>query len=120
MNTIYKPKGAAAEYGDYAVNIYTGCPHRCYYCFAPQVLHRDREAFHSCVEPRKDIVRELRRQLEREQITGKLVSAAEAFHNDVNGGCYLVARFYRKDGKFIRPKQKPKRKQKKREGRKTE
>lgn len=50
---IYKPKGAAAEYGDYAVNIYTGCPHRCYYCFAPQVLHRDREAFHSCVEPRK-------------------------------------------------------------------
>ena len=28
---IYKPKGVAAEYGDYAVNIYTGCPHRCYY-----------------------------------------------------------------------------------------
>ena len=73
MKPIYKPKGAAAEYGDYAVNIYTGCPHRCYYCFAPGVLHRDREAFHSCVEPRKDIVTELRRQLEREQITGKLV-----------------------------------------------
>lgn len=70
---IYKPKGAAAEYGDYAVNIYTGCPHRCYYCFAPQVLHRDREAFHSCVESRKDIVREVRRQLEREQITGQLI-----------------------------------------------
>ena len=50
MNTIYKPKGAAAEYGDYAVNIYTGCPHRCYYCFAPNVLHREREAFHSCGE----------------------------------------------------------------------
>ena len=73
MNTIYKPKGAAAEYGDYAVNIYTGCPHRCYYCFAPGVLHRDREAFHSCVGPRKDIVTELRRKLEREKITGKLV-----------------------------------------------
>jgi hypothetical protein len=51
---------------------------------------------------------------------GYLMSAAEAFHNDVNGGCYLVARFYRKDRKFIRPKQKPKRKRKKREGRKTE
>ena len=73
MKPIYKPKGAAAEYGDYAVNIYTGCPHRCYYCFAPQVLHRDREAFHSCVEPRKGIVAELRRKLEREKITGKLV-----------------------------------------------
>lgn len=73
MKPIYKPKGAAAEYGDYAVNIYTGCPHRCYYCFAPQVLHLDRETFHSCVEPRRDIVTELRRQLEREQITGKLI-----------------------------------------------
>lgn len=53
---------------------------------------------------------------------GYLLSGAEAFHNDVNGGCYLVARFYREDGKFIRPKQKqkPKRKRKKREGRKTE
>lgn len=73
MNPIYKPKGKAAEYGDYAVNIYTGCPHRCYYCFAPKVLRREREKFHSCVEPRKDIVQELRRQLEREQITGKLI-----------------------------------------------
>ena len=73
MKPIYKPKGAAAEYGDYAVNIYTGCPHRCYYCFAPQVLRRDRETFHNCVEPRRDIVTELRRQLEREQITGKLI-----------------------------------------------
>lgn len=73
MKPLYVPKGRAKEYGDYAVNIYTGCPHRCYYCFAPQVLHRERETFHSCVEPRKDIVRELRRQLDREQITGKLV-----------------------------------------------
>jgi len=73
VKPLYVPKGAAKEYGDYAVNIYTGCPHRCYYCFAPNVLHQERETFHSCVEPRKDIVAELRRQLEREQITGKLV-----------------------------------------------
>lgn len=73
MKPIYKPKGAAAEYCNYAVNIYNGCPHRCYYCFAPQVLHRDREAFHKCVEPRKNIVEELRRQLEREKITGELI-----------------------------------------------
>jgi len=73
VKPIYKPKGAAAEYGDYAVNIYTGCPHRCYYCFAPQVLHRDRETFHSCVEPRRNIVGEVRKQLERENITGQLI-----------------------------------------------
>lgn len=32
MKPLYVPKGKAKEYGDYAVNIYTGCPHRCYYC----------------------------------------------------------------------------------------
>lgn len=73
MKPIYIPSGAAKEYGDYAINIYTGCPHRCYYCFAPSVLRRDRETFHSYVEPRKDIVAEVARQLERENITGKLI-----------------------------------------------
>lgn len=73
MKPIYEPKGAAKEYGDYALNIYTGCPHRCFYCFAPGVLHRDKETFHSVVEPRKNIVEETRKQLERENITGKLI-----------------------------------------------
>lgn len=73
MKPIYVPTGAAKEYGDYAINIYTGCPHRCYYCFAPTVLRKDKELFHSCVEPRKNIVAEVARQLEREQITGKLI-----------------------------------------------
>jgi DNA repair photolyase len=73
MKPIYEPKGAAKEYGDLALNIYTGCPHRCYYCFAPSVLRRDREKFHSDVRPRENIVEETRRQLEREGITGKLI-----------------------------------------------
>ena len=73
MKPIYEPKGKAKEYGDYAINIYTGCPHRCFYCFAPNVLHKDREKFHSCVEPRTNIVEEVRKQIEREKITGKLI-----------------------------------------------
>lgn len=73
MKPIYAPRGKAKEYGDYALNIYTGCPHRCYYCFAPNVLRRDREQFHSVVEPRNGIVEETRKQLEREHITGKLI-----------------------------------------------
>lgn len=73
MKPIYEPKGAAKEYGDYALNIYTGCPHRCYYCFAPKVLHRDREQFHSIVEPRANIVEETRKQLEREDFRGKTI-----------------------------------------------
>lgn len=73
MKPIYVPKGKAKEYGDYAINIYTGCPHRCYYCFAPNVLHREKEKFHTCVAPRENIVEETRKQIEREKITGKLI-----------------------------------------------
>lgn len=73
MKPIYEPKGRAKEYGDYAINIYTGCPHRCFYCFAPNVLRRDREAFHQNVRPRENIVEEVRKQIEREHITDKLI-----------------------------------------------
>ena len=74
MTPIYVPKGKAKEYGDYALNIYTGCPHSCYYCFAPNVLRKDRDTFHNCVEPRKDIVRETMKQLVRDkELRGKLI-----------------------------------------------
>jgi len=73
MKPIYEPKGAAKEYGDLAINIYTGCPHRCFYCYSPKVLRMDKETFHSNVEPRKDIVEATRRQIERERIMGKLI-----------------------------------------------
>ncbi len=73
MKPIYVPKGKAKEYGDYAINIYTGCPHECYYCFAPNVLHREKEKFHTCIAPRENIVEETKKQIEREGITGKLI-----------------------------------------------
>ena len=73
MKPIYKSKGAAKEYGDLAINIYTGCPHRCYYCFAPSVLRQNREQFHTHVEPRTGIVDAVRRQIEQEKITDKLI-----------------------------------------------
>lgn len=73
MKPLYVPKGKAKEYGDYAVNIYTGCPHRCYYCFAPNVLHRDRETFHANVAPRPGLVEALKQQLERANIKDQLI-----------------------------------------------
>ena len=73
MNTIYVPKGKAREYGDYALNIYKGCPHECFYCFAPSVLRKVKDDFHKCVEPRKNSVEEVKKQIEREKITGKLI-----------------------------------------------
>lgn len=73
MKPIYEPKGRAAEYGELALNIYNGCNHGCTYCFAPLVLKKDRAEFHASVAPRKGIVDATKRQLEKEQITGKLI-----------------------------------------------
>lgn len=70
---IYEPTGKAKEYGDYALNIYTGCPHRCFYCFAPSVMHKARDQFHSSVEARAGIIDAVRRQLDDGKITGKTV-----------------------------------------------
>lgn len=69
---IYEPRGRAREYGELAVNIYTGCNHGCSYCYAPAVLHRRREEF-TAVQPRPGIVEAVRRQLEREKKTGRTI-----------------------------------------------
>jgi DNA repair photolyase len=73
MRPVYEPTGRAKEYGDLCVNVYTGCPHRCSYCFAPSVLRRDRETFHANVAPRVGIAEAVKRQIEKERITGKLI-----------------------------------------------
>lgn len=70
---IYEPKGAAKEYGDYALNIYDGCPHACPYCYVPLAMHKDRAEFHAHCEPRPGIVDETRKQLEKTGMTGKTI-----------------------------------------------
>jgi DNA repair photolyase len=70
---IYKPKGAAAEYGEYALNIYTGCPHGCTYCYSPRVLRREKNEFHNCVAPRENIVEAVKNQLKSNEMKGKTI-----------------------------------------------
>lgn len=58
MNLIYEPNGAAAEYADLALNLYSGCGHRCRYCYAPACLRMSRERFGK-PKPRKDVLEKL-------------------------------------------------------------
>lgn len=73
MTPIYEPRGKAKEYGDLALNIYTGCPHACFYCYGPSVLHVDKETFHTRIEPRAGVLEATVKQLEKEQIRNKTI-----------------------------------------------
>ncbi len=59
---IYVPSGRAKEYGDFCINIYSGCNHGCTYCFAPHVLHKTRGQFEA-VRPREGLLAALEAQL---------------------------------------------------------
>lgn len=73
MKPIYKPRGAAAEYGEWALNIYQSCPHNCWYCYCPNVLHIIPESFYTIAVPRKNIVEETAKQLDSEDFSGKTI-----------------------------------------------
>jgi len=49
MSTIYEPKGRALEYAKRALNLYTGCPHGCVYCFNRCMPWVDRDKYKAAV-----------------------------------------------------------------------
>ena len=61
---IYEPRTRAKEYSDLAINIYTGCNHGCWYCYAKKMHDRwkPNENF-ADVKPREGIVEAVTRQL---------------------------------------------------------
>ncbi|MFW6106672.1 MAG: radical SAM protein [bacterium] len=61
---IYEPRGRAREYAPLALNLYSGCSHRCSYCYVPAILHVCRQDFHDLVRPRHRILEALQRDLE--------------------------------------------------------
>lgn len=70
---IYKPKGKAAEYGKYALNIYTGCSHGCTFCFSPSVLRKVKDEFHNNVFIRPNIIEGVREQLKQNGMKDELI-----------------------------------------------
>jgi DNA repair photolyase len=54
-SVIYEPTGRAGEYSELALNLYTGCPNGCKYCYVPDVLHMPAEEFHKKAVPRLEL-----------------------------------------------------------------
>jgi DNA repair photolyase len=71
---IYEPRTRAKEYSDLAINIYTGCNHGCWYCYAKKMHDRwkPNEDF-ADVKPREGIVEATKRQLAGGKYKGKKI-----------------------------------------------
>jgi len=61
---IYEPRTRAKEYSDLAINIYNGCNHGCWYCYAKKMhdSYKPNDNF-ADVKPREGIVEAVKRQL---------------------------------------------------------
>ena len=70
---IYAPKNRAKEYCDLALNIYTGCPHGCTYCYVPLIKHITRTIFKCEIAPRPNIIEATERQLSTESFKDKTI-----------------------------------------------
>lgn len=59
MDMIYKPRGKAGEYSEWAVNLYGGCSHGCVYCYVPNVRRITKDQFYGTTTPYKDALKKL-------------------------------------------------------------
>ena len=65
MPIIYEPKGKAREYAELAANLYTGCLHACKYCYCPAIRRTSLEKWAANPYPRKDILKQFRRDAKK-------------------------------------------------------
>lgn len=86
---VYAPRGQAGEYAPLATNPYSGCGHKCAYCYVPQVLRMTREQFDAGANPRKNFIRLLQKDLEKYEALGiteqvMLSFTTDPYHPDDN------------------------------------
>lgn len=65
MSVIYTPSGKAREYSELACNLYSGCKHRCLYCFCPSIMRKTLDDWAANPKPRTDILKQLEREAKK-------------------------------------------------------
>lgn len=85
-NVIYETKGRAREYRELACNLYTGCDHRCVYCYAPDILKRERDTFGEA-KPRTDIVEKVEQDAQAVSMMGERRQVMLCFTCDPYQSC---------------------------------
>lgn len=69
-DVIYRPAGNAGEYAALATNPYTGCGHKCAYCYVPLAMHMDRPTFDAGARPRAGFRGRLLKDIARYRTAG--------------------------------------------------
>jgi len=64
MELIYETKGKASEYAPLGADLYTGCLHRCAYCYVPDAADVSAYRFHRQCRPLPDTLRRFRADLD--------------------------------------------------------
>lgn len=82
VDVIYKPKGQAGEYSEYATNPYDGCGNRCKYCYVPLVRHITRQKFDASADSRKDYLKRLQADTLRYRAAGVFPQVLLSFTTD--------------------------------------
>lgn len=79
---IYRPKGQAGEYAEWACNPYRGCPHACAYCYVPQVLKMPRPEFNAGGKERPGFLKHLEADAKRHRAVGSQPQVMLSFTTD--------------------------------------
>lgn len=81
-NIIYAPAGQAGEYAPLATNPYSGCGHKCAYCYVPKVLRMDRATFDSGATERTLFIKKLVADAKKYQSAGITEQVMMSFTTD--------------------------------------
>src|SRR3990172_5750621 len=73
MSIIYEPSGKAKEYSELAVNLYTGCSHKCLYCYCPSIMRTTMQTWSALPHPRTNVIKLLEKDAEKLYGTDKEV-----------------------------------------------
>lgn len=73
MSLIYEPSGKAREYSPLAINLYSGCGHKCSYCYVPGVLRIERKTFDTVINPKSNVRNILEREIKKYEYSEKQV-----------------------------------------------
>jgi len=60
-NIIYVPSGKAREYSELAANFYTGCAHKCKYCYCPAIMRKSLDEWGDRPHPRTNVLKSFER-----------------------------------------------------------